>query len=62
MAPRHALHCAPRTAKRAILIDRVNRVLTAGRMISALPAKELAERRAIKNDELDQQPPQALQL
>ena len=42
--------------ERAVLADGVNRVLAARRGVAALPAHQLAEREAIKDNELDQHP------
>jgi hypothetical protein len=55
-ASEDALECFPSTGKRAVFVDRINGVLAARRMESALPAKELTERDAVKQDELDQEP------
>ena len=56
MAPADALDRAPSAATRAMLVDRVDRVLAARRHIPALPAEQSPERHAIEENEMDEQP------
>jgi len=46
----------PSTAKRAMFVQGVNRILAAGRLEPAVPAEQSPERDAIQQDELDQKP------
>jgi len=56
MASHNSAEGSPSAAKWAVFVDGVDRVLAATGLESAVAAHEMAERSAVKQDELDQQP------
>jgi hypothetical protein len=56
MAAADALDRAPPAAPGAVEVDGVNRVLAARWMKAALPAEQSAERNAVEEDEVDEEP------
>jgi hypothetical protein len=54
MTATNPLHRAPTAAPRAIFIQCIDRILAAGRLIPAVAAHEMSERRAIQQNELDE--------
>jgi hypothetical protein len=56
MAAENSARGFPRAANGAVFLDGVDGVLAAAGRIAALPAKELPQRGAIQQDELDQEP------
>jgi hypothetical protein len=55
VTPGDALGRLPRAAGGAVLVHGVDRVLAARRVEAAVPAQQAAERRAVEQDEMDEQ-------
>jgi hypothetical protein len=62
MTPANPAQCKPGASHRAMTIDRVNGVLTARGLISALAAHKGSQEDAIQQNELYQQPAHDLAL
>jgi hypothetical protein len=56
MTSRHAFHRPPCTTGSSVFINRIDGVLTARRNEPAVPAEQSAQRDAIQQHELDEQP------
>src|SRR4051812_25875818 len=56
MAATNPFEGAPGTGERSVLVDGVDRVLAARGVIAALAAEQSAERHAVEQDELDEEP------